>query len=480
MAFMIRRRNLLIGRSACVGLNQLSYPQREYSTGNTYEKNNGNGDDIKPEIKPNPKLAPLNIMVLPVTNKKIFLYYNFNQQYNVHTYLSLKTLKPVTTSTFNPNSNSTFNLVSEKFKETKLKASIYSNKFIVKFNSVWLGLLKSDKRSIKYCCNLIQKLIDNINWNEICLRSIPSREVILREIQVVSDTDKQKNIDNFHNDMNYNGNRDDGKGYLKKHDVNEMLLKELKLNHEKRVNFILDNNNNNNYNDGDNKITITHDEMINNKISLNLIKPIPLYFPKEFISNFEVSKKLEKISINSTNYHTKQLIYCLVGIPLTLPIAVVPLIPNFPGFYLCYRAYCHVKALVGLKHLKYLLNNGSIDSSNLKNGKRNSFLDENYITGNLIYEDLKEFNDIYSKYSGNRIEFNSSLNDKKEKMVINKEMIADIVQFTGLQDLKTPLEIAYKQESKKRIIIVEKKKNWIEDLIDINSNKVEINNNNNN
>ena len=42
-------------------------------------------------------------------------------------------------------------------------------------------------------------------------------------------------------------------------------------------------------------------------------------------------------------------------IPISLPFALVPIVPNVPGFYIAYRLYCNVKALLGVKHLDYLL-----------------------------------------------------------------------------------------------------------------------------
>jgi hypothetical protein len=40
--------------------------------------------------------------------------------------------------------------------------------------------------------------------------------------------------------------------------------------------------------------------------------------------------------------------------PIVVPFALVPVIPNLPFFYLAYRAFCHWKALLGAKHLEWL------------------------------------------------------------------------------------------------------------------------------
>ncbi|CAB16238.1 mitochondrial hydrogen/potassium transport system protein [Schizosaccharomyces pombe] len=52
------------------------------------------------------------------------------------------------------------------------------------------------------------------------------------------------------------------------------------------------------------------------------------------------SKQLQKT-------HTNYLIGNIIGLPLTIPFILIPLIPNIPGFYLCYRAYCNFRAIQG-------------------------------------------------------------------------------------------------------------------------------------
>lgn len=41
--------------------------------------------------------------------------------------------------------------------------------------------------------------------------------------------------------------------------------------------------------------------------------------------------------------------------PLTLPFALVPIIPNIPFFYLVYRAWSHWRAIAGGRHLQWLV-----------------------------------------------------------------------------------------------------------------------------
>lgn len=54
-------------------------------------------------------------------------------------------------------------------------------------------------------------------------------------------------------------------------------------------------------------------------------------------------------------YHKNWLIYTVVGMPFTIPFAAVPVVPNLPFFYLCWRAYSHWKAWSASDYLQQLL-----------------------------------------------------------------------------------------------------------------------------
>lgn len=51
---------------------------------------------------------------------------------------------------------------------------------------------------------------------------------------------------------------------------------------------------------------------------------------------------------------------CLVLSPLTWPFAIIPVIPNFPLFYVLWRAWSHYKAWRGATYLDQLLKAGMI------------------------------------------------------------------------------------------------------------------------
>lgn len=58
--------------------------------------------------------------------------------------------------------------------------------------------------------------------------------------------------------------------------------------------------------------------------------------------------------------HRRQLIYNAIGIPVTAPLMIVPVIPNIPMYYFMWRAWSHWRALSSARYLQGLLQHDSI------------------------------------------------------------------------------------------------------------------------
>ncbi|KAK8052098.1 mitochondrial K+-H+ exchange-related-domain-containing protein [Apiospora rasikravindrae] len=84
---------------------------------------------------------------------------------------------------------------------------------------------------------------------------------------------------------------------------------------------------------------------------------VELVFPDTVIPADKAAGVLKTLGTERESLHKKNLIWCLVGMPITIPFALVPVIPNLPFFYLVYRAWSHWRALAGGKHLEFLLSN---------------------------------------------------------------------------------------------------------------------------
>ncbi|EEB07358.1 hypothetical protein SJAG_02445 [Schizosaccharomyces japonicus yFS275] len=77
------------------------------------------------------------------------------------------------------------------------------------------------------------------------------------------------------------------------------------------------------------------------------------------ISSSFVYEQLGKLAMQR-QLHSKYLLGNILGLPLTIPVILIPLIPNLPGFYLCYRAYCNWRAMQGAAQLDRLFDTGAI------------------------------------------------------------------------------------------------------------------------
>ncbi|KAI1426908.1 mitochondrial K+-H+ exchange-related-domain-containing protein [Xylaria sp. FL1777] len=80
-----------------------------------------------------------------------------------------------------------------------------------------------------------------------------------------------------------------------------------------------------------------------------------LIFPESIISATRAPQILHTLATERASLHRSRMIWCFVGMPITAPFALVPIIPNLPFFYLVYRAWSHYRALAGGKHLQWLL-----------------------------------------------------------------------------------------------------------------------------
>ncbi|KAI0486183.1 mitochondrial K+-H+ exchange-related-domain-containing protein [Xylaria cf. heliscus] len=78
-------------------------------------------------------------------------------------------------------------------------------------------------------------------------------------------------------------------------------------------------------------------------------------FPRSIISTTRAPEILQTLATERESLHRSRMLWCFVGMPITVPFALVPIIPNLPFFYLAYRAWSHYRALAGGKHLQWLL-----------------------------------------------------------------------------------------------------------------------------
>lgn len=174
---------------------------------------------------------------------------------------------------------------------------------------------------------------------------------------------------------------------------------------------------------------LVQQEIDNLQIGTEQLKRIPLFHPS-FQKPHVVLDQLQLLRDVNRPHHLKYSIACVVGIPLTLPFALVPIVPNVPGFYVAYRAYCHLKALWGTKNLGYLLESDSSTGP---------------ATQHLEFNALNGLSDLYE----HQVDIDLDSVQKEEEMVITEPAIDALCARFHLDHLKEDLKKAMDQESRR-------------------------------
>ncbi|EPQ26090.1 uncharacterized protein PFL1_06298 [Pseudozyma flocculosa PF-1] len=71
---------------------------------------------------------------------------------------------------------------------------------------------------------------------------------------------------------------------------------------------------------------------------------IPLLYPPSLLKPEPLIASLKNLTDQRTPHHYKRFWVCVVGMPFTIPFALIPVVPNLPFFYLVYRAWSHWQA----------------------------------------------------------------------------------------------------------------------------------------
>ncbi|RDA87002.1 hypothetical protein CP532_6734 [Ophiocordyceps camponoti-leonardi (nom. inval.)] len=90
---------------------------------------------------------------------------------------------------------------------------------------------------------------------------------------------------------------------------------------------------------------------------------VELVFPGGAFAPDEARSMALRLATERLGLHRQRFIWCFAAMPLTLPFALVPIIPNLPFFYLVYRAWSHWRALAGGRHVQWLVENKLLHSA---------------------------------------------------------------------------------------------------------------------
>ncbi|KAJ0425909.1 mitochondrial K+-H+ exchange-related-domain-containing protein [Aspergillus carlsbadensis] len=84
-------------------------------------------------------------------------------------------------------------------------------------------------------------------------------------------------------------------------------------------------------------------------------RKVDVLFPGNAIKEEKLLSILHKLSTERQDLHRRKMWWSFIAAPFTAPIALIPVIPNIPFFYLVYRGWSHWRALNGSKHLQFLV-----------------------------------------------------------------------------------------------------------------------------
>lgn len=84
-------------------------------------------------------------------------------------------------------------------------------------------------------------------------------------------------------------------------------------------------------------------------------KRFDVVYPANIMKQEEAPLVLARLAKERKQFHWRRFIGCLVGMPITVPFALIPVIPNIPFFYVAFRCWSHWRALRGSDHLDFLL-----------------------------------------------------------------------------------------------------------------------------
>ncbi|KAI8624286.1 mitochondrial K+-H+ exchange-related-domain-containing protein [Xylariaceae sp. FL1651] len=158
-----------------------------------------------------------------------------------------------------------------------------------------------------------------------------------------------------------------------------------------------------------------------------------LIFPESIISTTRAPEILRTLATERESLHRSRLIWCFVGMPLSAPFALVPVIPNLPFFYLAYRAWSHYRALAGGKHLQWLVSNNFLTMSPSK------ILDTFY-PGRFPSPETSERESAQANIKGS-YQSDTRLSDE-EILLLTQERGRQLAQALEIPELEAELERA--------------------------------------
>lgn len=249
------------------------------------------------------------------------------------------------------------------------------DRLVTRASKLWTSFETSPTKWKQTLVKTINGLLERLPYSESSLRSIPAQSSVLRRKNAAIDTESHISYDEY---------------------------EKLKVNGQSRTPPA--------------SITTSKDSLALSPAA-HIIEPISVYYPSSILSSDQSFAAMRALSLHGRQIHLRNLIGCILFLPLTMPVALLPVIPNVPGFYLIYRAWCNFRAWEGAKHLDYLTedvikvhevskedaaNTSQVEiSQENKETKTSETVDDegNTIKGHLIFRPSKLLDSLYLEQS---------------------------------------------------------------------------------
>ncbi|KAI1656723.1 mitochondrial K+-H+ exchange-related-domain-containing protein [Daldinia decipiens] len=159
-----------------------------------------------------------------------------------------------------------------------------------------------------------------------------------------------------------------------------------------------------------------------------------LIYPETLIPTTTAVNVLRTLGTEREALHKTRLMWCFIGMPISAPFALVPVIPNLPFFYLVYRAWSHWRALAGGKHIQFLCEN------NLLSLSPSPVLDSIYTP--LLPNSPTPKEQIADTDRASKSTTSSSQESAEERMLLSQENRRQLVKALEIPELEVELERA--------------------------------------
>ncbi|KAG7661559.1 uncharacterized protein J8A68_004928 [[Candida] subhashii] len=278
----------------------------------------------------------------------------------------------------------------------------------------WNKLSHSKKPINVKITKFVKKLLATIPYEENCLRSFPSKQAMIREVN-------EESIESVNSKIN---------------------------------NPAISSNSSSSINTAES--SMIQSEIENLKIPTNQLKPIPLFHPS-FQKPTTILNQIYSFREETQSRHQKYALLCSIGMVAALPLGLIPLLPNVPAFYLAYRAYCNVKALLGIQHLDYLLETepkvkqapvvAKEEAEEISEEGEKEMASDLTVndTTHLAFKPISQIDEIYVR-DNERANLDEFV-QREECVIITEGIIESLVNELGLEHLREDLHRALSQET---------------------------------